>query len=62
MDVCVFVCMCVCVCQSSSHVLLFVILRTVALQAPLSVEISKQVEWISNKDKTNIENISNDRL
>ena len=38
-------CVCVCVCESLSHVRLFVTLWTVALQAPLSVETSRQEYW-----------------
>ena len=37
-------CVCVCVCMLS-HVLLFAILWTVACQAPLSVEFSRQEYW-----------------
>ena len=38
-------CVCVCVCQLLSHVQLFVILWTVACQAPLSMEFSRQEYW-----------------
>ena len=40
---CVLVC--VCVCSSSSHVRLFMTLRTVACQAPLSMKFSRQEYW-----------------
>ena len=40
--------LCVCLCsQSLSHVQLFVTPRTVAFQAPLSMEFSRQVYWSS---------------
>ena len=42
---CVHVCVCVCVCLSFSGVLLFVTLWTVASQAPLSMEFSRQEYW-----------------
>ena len=38
-------CVCVCMCESLSHVRLFATLWTVALQAPLSVETSRQEYW-----------------
>ena len=43
-DVCVCVCVCVCV-KSLSHVWLFVTPWTVAHQAPLPVEFSRQEYW-----------------
>ena len=44
---CVCVCVCVCVCMHTlSHVLLFVTPWTVAQQAPLSMEFSRQEYWI----------------
>ena len=46
--VCVCVCVCVCVsmCISHfSHVQLFVTLRTIACQAPLSIEFARQEYW-----------------
>ena len=43
--ICICVCVCVCVCQSLSHVQLFVTPRTVAHQAALSMEFSKQEHW-----------------
>ena len=44
---CVCVCVCVCVCMNTlSHVLLFVTPWTVAQQAPLSMEFSRQEYWI----------------
>ena len=42
---CVLVCVCVCVCSSSSHVRLFMTLRTIACQAPLSMRFSRQEYW-----------------
>ena len=43
-SVCVFMCVCVCVC-ALSHVLLFMTLRTVAHQDPLSLGFSRQEYW-----------------
>ena len=37
--------MCVCVCESLSRVQLFAIPQTVALQASLSIELSRQEYW-----------------
>ena len=42
---CVCVCVCVCVCESLSRVQLFATPWTVALQAPLSMEFSRQEYW-----------------
>ena len=39
-------CVCVCVCWSLSRVLLFVTPWTVARQAPLSMEFSRQEYWM----------------
>ena len=44
LDVCVCVCVCVCV-YVLSHVQLFVVPWTIAHQAPLSMEISRQEHW-----------------
>ena len=44
-NVCVCVRMCVCVCESISRVWLFATRRTVAHQAPLSMEFSRQEYW-----------------
>ena len=40
-------CMCACVCESLSHVWLFATLWTVAHQAPLSMEFTRQEYWVS---------------
>ena len=44
----VCVCVCVCVCWSLSRVLLFVTPWTVARQAPLSMEFSRQEYWMGS--------------
>ena len=45
MCICISFCVCVCVCESLNHVWLFVTLWTVAHQAPLSMEFSRQEIW-----------------
>ena len=45
LQLCVCVCVCVCMCESVSHVQLFATPRTVAHQASLSMEFSRQEYW-----------------
>ena len=50
---CVCVCVCVCESQSFSHVQLFATARTVAHQAPLSMEFSRQETGVGNHSLPN---------